>query len=613
MALTDKLTAIGNAIRAKTGGSSQLTLTQMATEIGNIGTCQTDYEFEQVNAHFKAYLTNVTYSPSDYTVSSIASYVQDTAHHRPQGAAVTIPEAGTLSFQNGTRCLSKAVSSGTETVYNSTPGVKAPYTLAKADGTIVKYGVLKPTGDLRMIYLNDAKNVRDLGGWACDGGKIKYGKLFRGSRLFIDYEDGNTQALNAYDINVLHDLLGIQSELDLRYSNEISRDYSLIGKDVDYTHIDGAWYAISDETKCKSILEKVMDCAIDGIPLYFHCAGGADRTGTLAMWTEAILGVSQSDIDKDYELTSFCSGVSSDAQARRRNESDWTGLITAFSSYTGNNLSQKVIAWAVTLGISVAKINAFRAAMTDGTPSAVTNPYGTVSVSKTLTHITADNSAAATEMYQPYTAVLSAESGYSLSGAAVTVTMGGTDITSTCYANGVINIPKVTGAISITASAAAMYTNQITRATAEIGGTALYNGTGYKQDYRWNSSNTEDNGAVTGISNKFAVGYIKVKAGDVVRLYGDIWKGASGGITMHIQSATNGRLVRSTLSNWSDGYTARSDIMGYMTDINYDDNTKTLHSFRWTGGTNAVDGYMHWTCVGTFTEGVTVITINEEM
>lgn len=36
MALTDKLTAIANAIRAKTGGSAPLTLPQMATEIGSL-------------------------------------------------------------------------------------------------------------------------------------------------------------------------------------------------------------------------------------------------------------------------------------------------------------------------------------------------------------------------------------------------------------------------------------------------------------------------------------------------------------------------------------------------------------------------------------------------
>ena len=81
---------------------------------------------------------------------------------------------------------------------------------------------------------------------------------------------------------------------------------------------------------------------------------------------------------------------------------------------------------------------------------------------------------------------------------------------------------------------------------------------------------------------------------------------------MHVQNASDTRLVRATLSNWSQ-YTERSDILEYMTNIDYDTANNILHSFKWTGGTNAVDGYMHVSCVGTFTDGVTVITINEEM
>ena len=82
---------------------------------------------------------------------------------------------------------------------------------------------------------------------------------------------------------------------------------------------------------------------------------------------------------------------------------------------------------------------------------------------------------------------------------------------------------------------------------------------------------------------------------------------------MHVQNATDTRLVRASLANWSGGYTARSDIMAYMSDIDYDDTTKTLRSFRWTGGTSAVTGYMHWTFVGVFDAHQTVLTINEEM
>ena len=40
-------------------------------------------------------------------------------------------------------------------------------------------------------------------------------------------------------------------------------------------------------------------------PIYFHCNAGADRTGTLAILIEALLGVSEEDITKDFELTTF--------------------------------------------------------------------------------------------------------------------------------------------------------------------------------------------------------------------------------------------------------------------------------------------------------------------
>ena len=601
--------AIAAAIRAKNGTQNTYTVSQMPAAIAAIttGVPAETLVYAQRNAAAGAFVDEVTYDPADYTVSRIAAYVGASGNDKPLGGTFSAPENGRVVLLDSGRCAVLTVSAGNNTLYNITPNTTGAFVFLTQDDRIGAVGPLRPGGALRMLKLNDASNVRDLGGWACDGGTVRYGKLFRGSRLFI------SGSVNAYDKTVLHDLLGIQHELDLRYANELERDFSLIGSDVDWTHIDGAWYAIRDSAKCRAILECVFDCVLNGIPLYFHCAGGADRTGTLSMWLEALLGVSQSDIDKDYELTSFFSGVATDAQARRRNESEWQGLITAFRDYPGGTIRDRVFAWTVTLGIPVATINAFRAAMINGTPQALVNPYGTVAVNKIFAHITIDNAAQSTEMYQPYTATLSADSGYSLAGASVAVTMGGVDVTADCYQNGVIHIEQVTGALIITATAVTQITNQILYGTDTIGGTALYNGTGYKQGYRWTSSNTEDNGEISGIPNKFAVGYIKVEPGDVVHLYGDIWKGTSGGISMHVQNATDTRLVRASLANWSGGYTARSDIMAYMSDIDYDDTTKTLRSFRWTGGTSAVTGYMHWTFVGVFDAYQTVLTINEEM
>ena len=40
-------------------------------------------------------------------------------------------------------------------------------------------------------------------------------------------------------------------------------------------------------------------------PIYFHCWGGADRTGQLAFLLEGLCGVSEGDLCIDYELSTF--------------------------------------------------------------------------------------------------------------------------------------------------------------------------------------------------------------------------------------------------------------------------------------------------------------------
>lgn len=163
--------------------------------------------------------------------------------------------------------------------------------------------------------------------------------------------------------------------------------------------------------------------------------------------------MSQSDIDKDYELTTFYSGSGSDATARRRNEADWKGLINAINAVSGDSFRDKCVHFAVGMcGMSMADINAYRAAMIDGTPETL-HWYQTIS--KNLTGCTISNSASQVDYGEAYTATITAESGKTITSAVVK--MGGVDITSTAYSasSGAINIAKVTGAITITAAASA--------------------------------------------------------------------------------------------------------------------------------------------------------------
>ena len=89
---------------------------------------------------------------------------------------------------------------------------------------------------------------------------------------------------------------------------------------------------------------------------------------------------------------------------------------------------------------------------TSGEPSEPSEPgVTTYTITKNLTNCTISNSASSIAQNASYSATISANSGYTLS--TVTVTMGGTNITSTAYSNGNISISSVTGNIVITANA----------------------------------------------------------------------------------------------------------------------------------------------------------------
>ena len=77
-----------------------------------------------------------------------------------------------------------------------------------------------------MIHLLNVGNVRDLGGWDCDGGRVKYGLLFRGGEMYgYLTDDGRQQAI---------DMLGILKEIDLRFAAELNgRTESGFGPTVD--------------------------------------------------------------------------------------------------------------------------------------------------------------------------------------------------------------------------------------------------------------------------------------------------------------------------------------------------------------------------------------------
>ena len=92
--------------------------------------------------------------------------------------------------------------------------------------------------------------------------------------------------------------------------------------------------------------------------------------------------------------------------------------------------------------------NAFKNAFTSGGDTPVTKQY---TVTNNLTNCTNSNSATTITENSSYSAIITANNGYTLEN--ITITMGGNDITSTAYSNGNINITSVTGNVIITGTA----------------------------------------------------------------------------------------------------------------------------------------------------------------
>lgn len=154
----------------------------------------------------------------------------------------------------------------------------------------------------RRIAVEGLTNVRDNGGWRTpDGRRMKQGRIYRGSEMDTHC------SITGEGIRIMLDELHIRTDLDIRGEAVGRITESPLGETVNFRLIPVEAYADFLRDDQKPVTKQIFDLLADetAYPIYYHCWGGADRTGTIAYLLEAVLGVPEEDLILDYEMTSL--------------------------------------------------------------------------------------------------------------------------------------------------------------------------------------------------------------------------------------------------------------------------------------------------------------------
>lgn len=272
-------------------------------------------------------------------------------------------------------------------IYNLVPGREYNYKIisVSSDGErVIEEKTFITTGKVRMLYIDNLYNVRDLGGWTTSDGKtVKYGFIFRGTELDGKAKRGVLSETGRRQF----DELNIITEIDLDESENATLD--------DYNHNQVAAYSTGLEPDSRLVdnyrnnIELIADRIAEGKGVYFHCQAGKDRTGTLAFLLLGLLGVTEDQISMDYELTMFNHAQNKDLNPPKGHSSIVTRNVYTYSggsqsqyrdmimwfreNYPGDSLNEKIENYCLSIGVLPETIAYLRETLLYSKPVSINN------------------------------------------------------------------------------------------------------------------------------------------------------------------------------------------------------------------------------------------------
>ena len=240
---------------------------------------------------------------------------------------------------------------------------------AKYEDKLIKSRIFEfSTEYLPRTVVVDSKvsNTRDWGGYYAENGKrMKQGIVYRGGALEDITEEGKRVMLNE---------LGIKTDLDVRGDSSSPLLSSPLGASVNYIETKGPYYVepygrgIEREDYREALVTEIRTFAnAENFPVYIHCSLGRDRTGTLCFLIQALLGVEEMDMYRDYELSMM-------SRTGKTHDRDQIGQYMVSVPFTGlcryiknlqknKTLQENTEAFMLSIGITAAEIAAIKANM----------------------------------------------------------------------------------------------------------------------------------------------------------------------------------------------------------------------------------------------------------
>ena len=335
-------------------------------------------EYSMYNDIVAQYMNESAYVDDDYT----SSYIDKYADMILEGSRADWPQSFTIQWMpyNGATdqhlYISDTVNFWKSVIDVSLSSNVSTYRVDNLDAGKVYYYKITATlsgkkvdifssafrlsSTVKMIKIQELYNIRDLGGWTgLDGKTVRYGVLYRGSRLRRNLSEKNGGNAFTNGILDLKQNLKVNAELDLRCSDELDTKVNVAATD----RRSSKFKKIGEAKDCLGANILNGDAYIVGMQqiinwlkmnriIYMSGSLGAERTGTMAFLINGLLGVSEDGLARDYELSSFTGDYLAEGQVWKRSDSNYADMVSAIKSLDGDATLQENIYKYFNVGVN---------------------------------------------------------------------------------------------------------------------------------------------------------------------------------------------------------------------------------------------------------------------